>query len=297
MLLLRVLLSPGFAQGLTEAEQQKLFHLIGGKNEHFSRPAQKRLLGWLDDPTAPWDGRSGEEQARMLRDFLSNPQFLPFRSIGYSNPGPGASFRMDGPVATSEEVGFWYFVDGDADGTKDVVKGATRYDLAFAESTITVWMQDNPGGQPQSELADVVRAIASLPPLIRTWIPGIRVNAAENRTAMATTGSDGLVDLFNRYAPEEIGDTLLHEAGHCFAGRTSMGSFSYALWEQAIAQDRMPVSQYGKKNSREDLAETVNLIVRFHRSNLLQEIEKIIPHRTDLLRSFCGDQADCPFRN
>ena len=295
ILLLRVLLSPGFA-GLSEAEQQKLFQLIGGQNDYFAAPARKRLQGWLDDPSAPWDARNPEEQSRLLKGFLVNPPFLPFRSIGYTNPTP-SSYRMDGPVGISEEVGFWYFVDGNADGIKDEVKTATRYELIFEESTVTVWMQDNPNGQPQSELGDVVRAIAALPRLIRSWIPGIRVNAAENRTAMATTGSDGLVDLYNRYSSEEIDDTLLHEAGHCFSSKTSHGSFSFAQWERAIAEDQMSVSQYGNKNSHEDFSETINLIVRFHQSDLLDEIEKIIPHRLALLQSFCGDEADCPFRN
>ncbi len=297
ILLLRVLLSPGFVQGLTEAEQQKLFHLIGGKNDHYGKTSRKRIAAWLDDPSVAWDGRSREEQTGALRDLFTNPSFLPFRSIGFSSAGAPAAFRLDGPVQVSEDVGFWYFVDGDADGRTDEVRTSKRYDLVFPECMVTVWMQDNPNEQPQSDLADVTRAVASLPPMIRAWIPAIRVNAAENRAAMATTGSDGLVDLYNRYSPEEIDDTLLHEAGHCFSNKTSNGTFSWASWEQAIAQDGLAVSQYGNKNSHEDFAEAINLVVRIHMTGLMEEIEKIIPHRIAQLRALCGDEASCPFKS
>ncbi len=123
---------------------------------------------------------------------------------------------------------------------------------------------------------DAIDALSRFPYAMRKFIKRLiyRSDNANNYNG----GGDTIWIRLN-FVPSQnaIAQTLAHELGHVL---DSNATSDYALWDRAIAADRVPVSGYGNNNRTEDLAEFSRLYHMTKRNpDDLKELEKVYPNR------------------
>jgi hypothetical protein len=80
---------------------------------------------------------------------------------------------------------------------------------------------------------------------------------------------------------EELDNTLSHEIGHCIMSKTDC----YLAWEQAVNQDMLSVSHYGRLNPSEDFAEFVRLWIGTDQApDQIASLWRLFPNRMKVLQ-------------
>lgn len=160
-----------------------------------------------------------------------------------------------------------------------------RYDVTMSDGYS---MQLYTTVEDCSVVEDGARALARFPLAMRQYLKRLihRMDNANNYNG----GGDTIWIRLN-YLPSEnaIAQTLGHELGHVLDTTLTV---DYGVWDQAIADDGLPISGYGNNNRTEDLAEYSRLFHMARRSDeVLAAVEAVYPNRAKAYRAllYAGD--------
>ena len=217
--------------------------------------------------------KSAEEQAEILKKTFD---FLAFNLVWIGEV-------PDDPNTTVEVSNKTYIESYDVwRGTKEPV---WRYDVTMSDGYS---MQLYTTVEDCSVVEDGARALARFPLAMRQYLRRLihRMDEANNYNG----GGDTIWIRLN-YLPSEnaIAQTLGHELGHVLDTTLTV---DYSIWDQAIADDGLPVSGYGNNNRGEDLAEYSRLFHMARRSDeVLAAVEAVYPNRAKAYRAllYAGD--------
>lgn len=289
----KMVFSPGFS-ALSEAEQTRLLHLVGGTNTQVSGPARAALAAMMADPA--YANATPEVQAEKLRRFAAEQPGLEKAATNVAwNPRAAEATHSAGtPVKDFD------FPSGKAD--------AIRYDVTVDGRTIPVYLPADPskasGYVPTID--EVTRALAAMPPETRALVNEVRVDSQANpgdaewtrrrgspRRAYMTAGHDGVLNIFPTDAAvstHSMASSMIHEAGH-FLAEAKMGPESDPRWEKwraAMAADGIVPSVYARDSANEDLAEMLVFYEQVRNTPQEAELRRLFPARFALLDEWFG---------
>lgn len=156
-------------------------------------------------------------------------------------------------------------------------------------------------GTTQATPQEMASAIAGMPPELRTQIRQVNLSSSRSpddghwaqayntpgfRSYM-NAGSSGVVNVFpkqgDRASVSSIRDSLMHETGHVWSGQ-EMGDDphtpQWAGYQQAIDDDRRPVSDYGQNSPAEDIGDFTRMYFQARNAGTLEALRAQYPHRT-----------------
>lgn len=284
---------PGFEE-LEASEQRQLRALLGGETNPISHNARE-AFGRM---SATLEGKSAEDQADAMRDFMKEATYLPeltLQALPYDHDfdTSGVSFSE----ATETEFDFQY----------GGMQEALSYQMTVGERTFEVVMPRELAEGFQNRhvpsLESIGGAIARLDPESLADMPDqVVVSPApppnENPSAEAKRG--GPMVLYPTLAPRggpELFGTIQHEVGH-FDNFEALGDLEEAAasedyaatnwgrWQAAMFGDGLQPSRYAHKDMMENYAETYNLYMGSRGTPAAQEYREMFPARFGLLDEF-----------
>lgn len=279
---------------LDAAYQGQLTSLLGGETNTLSRAARRHVQMYLSDPG--WSTQPAEAQANILRDLLSESDARPAL---VDEPHPDiepAAHSLTGPVL---EAGHAF---------RGVAADADVWTVTFTEGghTVTIYAPHapDPTAGHHYTVQQAVHALVRLPAANRAVVHTITLNAARNPDdaywaveygdpnfeSFMTAGAAGDVTIY----PSQGGgmtqgytdDTMVHETGHSWS-RSQWGDDTSAAawqpWRDAMARDRISVSNYATASIDEDVAETVQVFNTSKGTPQHAEYRAMVPARFAIL--------------
>jgi len=264
----------GYAR-LTPEEQAQLTLLTTGDN-----PIANATRAQVDALTssAAFRAATPDQQAAMLREVLQTPALKQMNQVDAHREAPVP------PIAGPTEVKSHRFKNPDGSYTN---KPALRYDVTIDGRVVPVFVaQPVDPNSTQPSVEQIAKGLASLPPESRSRVNEVRVDNKPNPEAFMYAGDDGIVNIWPpkwRQAQPQIDAIMLHETGHIISsqewGSSRRPEPEWKQWEEAAKKDGCVPSEYAKKNSREDFAETYALYMMVRSTPQEAAVRAMFPAR------------------
>ncbi|MBL8949449.1 MAG: hypothetical protein JNK82_01640 [Myxococcaceae bacterium] len=271
-------------------------------------PAASRdtLERWMPEPGNELSGFLRFEVARLLRSDEYKNAAPPAQAQQLEQLMEAQSFRPAVAVvlATPRSTRAPYEVVRGEDGQHTVRVSGREVPVKLAP------LQDD--SLHQHTVDDVAKGLAGLPPLQLSQVTKVVVAGAPNPSDAAfgehigrrdfrsymTAGADGVVTIYpapNAHGQRELDATLLHETGHTLShrrwGHDATDGAKWAPWREAIASDRLFVSDYAAADVGEDFAETFALYSQVKGTEQEAGLRQMLPERFRLIDALvAGEQ-------
>ncbi len=139
------------------------------------------------------------------------------------------------------------------DGWRGAKRQGFKHIVTIGDQQFTIYTPaiDSP------ERENTAQAIAGLPATLRSLLKQVTVEPYGTANEFNGGGSEIWVRRGEATPLSMLDNTLSHEIGHLLMNRTDC----YQIWQDAIAEDTLSVSHYGRLNPSEDFAELVRLYI------------------------------------
>jgi peptidoglycan hydrolase-like protein with peptidoglycan-binding domain len=266
---------PGF-QKLDTKEQERLLTLVGGENKLISKPARNALAEKMDSWTP---GGDADVQAKELKTFLKEQKWTDWQTPVDAWKGRTTTpDSVSGPVKV--DSGPFRMSSGPAD----------KYSVKYGSKDIDVYV---PHGTKKEEVDKLISTMNALPKANRGLIKEVIMefqNDTSQNPAPLFDAKDGTIraypDGMALEPPDRRMSAMIHESAHLIDTRmqTTEGPKWDQDWKQAMNDDKLIASQYGKKSDAEDFAE-VYLLYKLSENNKTQhdEYRRMYPNRFRLI--------------
>ncbi|MCA9544481.1 MAG: LysM peptidoglycan-binding domain-containing protein [Myxococcales bacterium] len=281
--------SPGFAT-LPPATQDQLRALLGGETNALSAVARDAFNTLYSD--GGWASQPPEAQASLLDGLLTSDDARP-ELVGPEQTPAVAEYTLSDATVVKDHA------------FRGVVADAERYTVTVGEHSVPIFAPAAPDAA-QGHFHTVEQAaiaIASLPEASRAVLNSVTLNAAQNpedafwaveyddpdfRSYM-TAGAAGDVTIYpttSETAQDEMSTSMIHETGHTWSKQQwgeDTTSAQWQPWRDAMASDRISLSNYATASLDEDVAETVQAYAANKGTPLHDEYRAMVPARFAIL--------------
>jgi hypothetical protein len=281
--------SAGWA-ALADASKGPVEHLLAGESNALSQAARAGFATFYGD--AGWDSQPAAAQAAILDGLLTSDDARPDLTAEGA-AAENAAFSLEGPrlLPDHEFVG--------------VVADADRWDMRVDGRRIPIYAPHAPDPRQGHfhSAQQAASAVASLPPVSRALVTAINLNAIQNPSdafwaveydmpdfrSYMTAGSDGAVDVYPTAAAQSataMGRDMIHETGHTWSQQRWGEDSSDPRWQpwlDAMASDRISVSDYAARDPSEDVAETIQTYSTSKGTPAHDEYRLLVPARFAIL--------------
>jgi len=286
--------------------QGQLDALLGGQTNAMSVIARAEARRWVMDPS--WSTQPSETQAQVLTELLTSDAARP-ALVDEAHPDIApAPYVLSGP--TLETGHAFRGVSADADVWQCVVypPDSEVCDPAQAQ-TIPVYAPHapDPANGHHYTVEQAVHALVRLPPASRALVTSITLNAQRNPDdahwaveygdpnfeSFMTAGAAGDITIYpsqgGAQSQRSIDDSMVHETGHTWSMSVWGDDTSAAAWDpwrNAMASDRISVSNYAAVDIAEDVAETVAVYNNTKGTPAFEEYRAMVPARFGILGGY-----------
>jgi hypothetical protein len=259
--------------------------LLGGELNPLSAAARASFHVYYADS---WDAQPPETQALVLEELLTSSDARPALT-GAVETEPQAEYTLAGPTLVANHQ--FRGVQADAD----------RWDMQVDERAVTIWAPHAPSAAQGffHSAQQAAIGVASLPRANRILVNTVTLNAVQNpddafwateyntpnfRSYM-TAGSGGDVTIYPStaaHSQDSMSSDMIHETGHTWSHQQwgeSTDDPRWQPWKDAIASDRISVSNYAAGAVAEDVAETIQIYAGYKGRPEHDEYRAMVPAR------------------
>ena len=281
--------SPGWAS-LDASAKGQVEALLGGETNALSAQARSAFAALYSDPG--WDGQPAAAQAAILEGLLTSEDARPDLT-GEGEAPINAAYTLGGPTVLHDHE------------FRGVVADADRWDMRVDGRVVPIYAPHapDPAQGHFHSVREAADAVASLPPANRAVVTSINLNAVQNpddafwaveydmpgfRSYM-TAGAAGDIDVYPTTTPPSavgMGRDMIHETGHTWSKQQWGEDTSDPRWQpwlDAMASDRISVSDYATRDPDEDVAETIQTYCTTKGTPAHDEYRAMVPARFAIL--------------
>jgi len=281
--------SDGWAE-MSADSRDKVGALLGGETNKLSAKARSDFQPLYADPG--WAGQDKAAQAAVMEGLMTSETARPGVVSGMESEVQ-ADYELKGPTV----VKGYAFRGANAD--------ADQWNVHFAEVVIPVFAPHNPDDSKGHfhSIQQAAVALASLPEVSRKQVTKVVLNANRNPEdphwrveyndpdfdSYMTAGVAGEIHVYptdNPMSQDYMSETMVHETGHTWSkkmwGEDSAGD-KWKPWRDAMASDKISVSNYATNDPDEDVAETIQVFMGTKGEPQHEEYRAMVPQRFEIL--------------